>query len=186
MKYKTIPSTTGLYFVTSRVAGYHSVFVNHELCTIVMESLSWFRSKSIWKLYSYCLMPNHLHVLVQLCDGTPIEKVMGQFHSFTGHRIARYLKRHKGPLEFFQRKGSGKGDREILIWEDSLAKCIETEYVLLKTIDYIHNNPLNKNWHLVDERSEYLYSSACFLDEGVQPLIEMDDYQELLGGTPSH
>ncbi|MFH0991132.1 MAG: hypothetical protein V1799_14075 [bacterium] len=112
---------------------------------------------------------------------------MGQFHSFTGLELVHQLYKEGSRLllEEFAVAGRKKGDREFLIWEDSLARIIETEHVLLETIEYIHNNPVNKHWRLVDERSEYAYSSACFYDLGKNPIIDIDNYEELLGGTPS-
>lgn len=152
-----------------------------------LNSLGWFRKNEIWKLYAFCLMPSHLHILVQLLSQDPIENIMGRFHSFTGHKIADQLEQLSDQhfIPTFQEAAFRKGDRELLIWEDSLAKCIETEHVLLETIEYIHNNPVNKNLHLVDDRADYRYSSACYYDRGQPPLIEIDDYQELLGETPS-
>jgi putative transposase len=155
---------------------------------IPLNSLQWMRQNNVWKLYAFSLMPNHLHILVKILDGRPVEKVMGQFHSFTEHAILDYLKGH-GPtslLQSFKAAGIRKGDREFLIWEDSLAKCVETEYVLLETIEYIHNNACNKKWRLVSHRSQYRYSSACYYDIGTPPIIGIDDYRELVGETPSY
>ena len=147
MKYKTIPSETNLYFVTSRVTRYTPIFTNDEIASIPLSSLAWFRDKSIWKLYAFCLMPNHLHILIELLDGRPVEQVMGQFHSFAGHEIINLLKRkHRDRiLSKLAQGGKRKGDREFMIWEDALARCVEQENVLIDSIEYIHNNPCSKN-----------------------------------------
>jgi hypothetical protein len=132
-------------------------------------------------------MPNHLHILIKLLDGRSVEKVIRQFHSFTGHKIVEHLSQEKdiSLLQFFQQRGLEKGDREFLVWEDCLARIIETEHVLLETLEYIHNNPFNKKWNLVNVRSDYVYSSACYYDLGKKPIVEIDDVRELLGETPS-
>lgn len=48
-------------------------------------------------LFSYCLMPDHLHVLLSPADsGTPIERWLDSFKSFTTHQ---YMKLgHRPPL----------------------------------------------------------------------------------------
>ena len=61
-----------------------------------------------------------------------------------------------------------------------MVRNIFNEEVLRETVEYIHNNPCDKNWNLVRDRSDYPYSSACFYDRGVMPLIEIDDVRELL------
>jgi len=163
LKYKTIPSSTDIYFVTSRVTRYRSVFLSEELSLIPLQSLSWMREKKVWQIFAFCLMPNHLHLLIKLLKKTPIEKAMGQFHSFSGHKIIDMLKKNhpSALLKSFAAGGMRKGDREYLFWEDSLARCVETEHVLVETLEYIHNNPISKKWRLVDDRSNYLFSSAC-------------------------
>ena len=94
MKYKTIPASTNLYFITSRIAGHHHLFVSNKLSMIIMDSLAWMRNKKIWKLYAFCLMPNHLHIIAKILDGRPMSNVMGQLHSYTGHKIVEHLKQH--------------------------------------------------------------------------------------------
>ncbi|HLF20007.1 MAG TPA: transposase [Bacteroidota bacterium] len=187
MKYKTIPSETNIYFVSSAVTDHFSIFVSDDIAFIPLNSLSWLRSQGVWKLYAFCLMPNHLHILVELLDSRPIEKVMGQFHSFTGHEIINLLNKKRATrfLNKLEKDGRNKGDRNFMIWEDSLARCVEQENVLVDSIDYIHNNPCNKNWHLVDDPADYRYSSACFYDRGEAPLIQVDNYLLMLDGTSS-
>jgi putative transposase len=184
VKYKTIPSSTGLYFVTSRITDHRRIFFTDELGLIPLKSLEWMRENDIWRLYAFCLMPNHLHILVELLVARAIEKIMGQFHSFTGHRIVERLKQsERAPwLNYFGEAGEQKGDREFLIWQDALARNVEQENVLLDVIEYVHNNPVSKGWSLADDRADYRYSSAGYYDRGLMPIIPVDDYRVLLLG----
>lgn len=65
------------------------------------------------------------------------------------------------------------------IWQDIQAKNIFSIEVLEQKMEYTHSNPCNKNWHLVKDRSDYKYSSACFYDKGIKPIIEIDDVRDL-------
>lgn len=65
------------------------------------------------------------------------------------------------------------------IWQDIQAKNIFSLGVLEQKMEYTHSNPCNKNWHLVKDRADYKYSSACFYDNGVKPIIEVDDVRDL-------
>lgn len=107
---------------------------------------------------------------------------MGSFHKFTGRRIIKYFETIKDAksISFFHDAAENKSDRKHLVWEDSTAKIIEAEHVLLKLMEYVHNNPLGKKWKLAKERSAYRYSSACFYDKGMDPIITVDDVRELL------
>ena len=44
-------------------------FRDDSLAQAIVESLLWRRSHHRWTLYCYCLMPDHLHFLVQLSPG---------------------------------------------------------------------------------------------------------------------
>ena len=47
-------------------------------------------------------------------------------------------------------------------------------------MEYIHQNPIAKNWNLVSDRADYPYSSACFYDRDEIPIIEVDDVRDIL------
>jgi len=150
---------------------------------IPLKSLEWFQENSFWKLFCFCLMPNHLHFIVQLSEENLINILVGKFHSFTGHEIIKYLnsKNDIVLLDYFQKKAEKiKHDRQFLIWEDAFVRVIENRKVFFELCEYIHNNPVNKNWKLVEERSLYPYSSACFYDKGGTPLITISDFREIV------
>lgn len=107
------------------------------------------------KIYCYCLMPNHFHLLVQqLTDGGISEFMRKMADSYT-----RYFNtKHKRVGSLFQ--GVFK------------AKLIETEEYLLHLSKYIHRNsfPLDE-W----ERRFYPYSSYRYYLSGEQhPFCDTD------------
>lgn len=74
---------------------------------------------------------------------------------------------------------SGRHKTRHKIWRDIQAKNIYSLSFLEQKIEYIHANPCRKKWHLVDERADYKYSSACYYDRGEKPIIEIDDVREI-------
>ncbi len=60
------------------------------------------------------------------------------------------------------------------------AKNIFSREFLIQKLQYIHNNPIAKKWHLVSRRTEYPYSSACYYDEDKAPIVKVDDVRDLL------
>ncbi len=69
---------------------------------------------------------------------------------------------------------------QFSVWQDIQAKNIYSSEFLLEKMDYIHNNPMMKKWNLVNDRAEYLYSSARYYDLGITPSIEVNDIQKYL------
>ncbi|KAA3661988.1 MAG: hypothetical protein DWQ10_03460 [Calditrichaeota bacterium] len=183
MKYKTAKSSLDIYFVTSVITDHTLIFTNQRMASIPLESLAWFRDQNIWKIYAFCLMPNHVHFILRQLNSSPVDKYLGQFHSYTGHEIVRFLKTAKQLKSLDVLKTGAKRiktKREHLVWQDCLVRIIETEDVLLQEMEYIHNNPISKKWALATSRSNYPYSSACFYDNGKNPIIEIDDVRELI------
>ncbi len=72
-------------------------FRDEALAKIVCENVEFYCRKLAYRLYGYCLMPDHLHVLLSPEDsGKPLQEWLDLFKSFTTHR---YMKDgHKPPL----------------------------------------------------------------------------------------
>jgi hypothetical protein len=56
---------------------------------------------------------------------------------------------------------------------------------LQQKLEYIHQNPVAKEWKLVNDRADYLYSSAGYYDYGRKPIVEITDINEWLMLNPS-
>ena len=80
-----------------------------------------------------------------------------------------------GLLAFFAHPQDRDVRKKHQIWQPIQAKNIHWRAFLREKLEYIHNNPMAKRWHLAEGRAEYPYSSACFYDEGVTPVVEVDD-----------
>ena len=169
-----------LYFITASIVGWKPLFSEPEFAEIVLNSLDWLRREKRMSLFAFVLMPTHLHAIVLPLDRS-IDNLLQNFGSFTAHKILKKLQEEdrKDQLDYFHAR---RRDNSIehSIWQDIQAKNIYTEKFLLQKMEYIHQNPVAKDWNLVQDRAEYPYSSACFYDEGRQPIIEIDDIRDLL------
>ncbi len=130
-------------------------------------------------------MPSHLHAILKP-ESDSIGAIAQQFGSFTAHEILKKLQEQnqKDLLNVFQQK---KRDhrREHSIWQDIQAKNIYSMKFLQQKIEYIHQNPIAKDWKLATDRADYPYSSAGYYDYGRKPIIEITDISEWLTPTPS-
>ena len=67
------------------------------------------------------------------------------------------------------------------MWEDGyLSKSIVTPDFLVQKLTYVHNNPVQPNWHLVDVPEAYVWSSARFYLENEPCIIPVQDVRKLL------
>ena len=93
------------------------------------------------KVYAYCLMANHVHLVLE-----PPEEVamLGKLMKHLAGRQTRYANRLEG------RKGT--------LWESRYkSSAIQTENYLLACCRYVELNPVRS--HIVDEPAQYRWSS---------------------------
>jgi len=185
MTFPSFHDPTHLYFVTASLIEWKNLFIAPEYAIIPLNSLAWMQKQKRILLFSFVIMPTHLHVILKPESDT-IGNVVQQFGSFTAHEILKqlHIDGHKDLLDLFQQK---KRDQrhEHSIWQDIQAKNIYSIDFLQQKMEYIHQNPIAKDWALVDDRADYLYSSAGYYDYGRKPIIEIMNINEWLTSTPS-
>ena len=185
MTFSSFHDPSHLYFVTASVVEWKHLFITPEYINIPLNSLSWLQQQNRILLFAFVIMPSHLHVILKPEDST-IGEIVQQFGSFTAHKILEKLQRQNQTdlLNLFREK---KRDQrhEHSIWRDIQAKNIYSMDFLKQKMEYIHQNPIVKDWKLAKDRADYLYSSAGFYDYGRKPIIEVTDINEWLTFNPS-
>jgi putative transposase len=171
---------THLYFVTATIMGWKHLFIEPAYAEIVLQSLDWHRRHGRWSLFVFVVMPNHAHFIVRPLGEQTISTVLQSFGSYTAHAILAQLRRDKRTdlLTFFGQRQDHDESKEHQIWLPIEAKNVYSVEFLLQKVEYSHNNPVAKHWHLVDDRADYRYSSARFYDKNGPSIIEVDDILE--------
>jgi REP element-mobilizing transposase RayT len=151
------------------------LFSEANYVQILLNSLIWLQKEKRILLFAFVIMPSHLHLILKPELGT-IGDVVHDFGSYTAHSILRELRHNQRDdlLDFFHRQRRDTR-HEHSIWQDIQAKNIYSLKFLSQKMEYIHNNPVAKDWKLVDDRADYKYSSACFYDKGIQPIIPITE-----------
>jgi putative DNA methylase len=94
-----------------------------------------------YRVLAWCIMPNHVHVVVTVIDGYPLDQVIQSWKSFTAKEANRLLAR------------SGT------FWmPDYYDRYIRHENHLATAMAYVENNPVTAG--LVSKASEWGFSSA--------------------------
>jgi putative transposase len=185
MTFPSFHDATHLYFITASVIGWKHLFATDKYAKLVLNSLEWMQQQKRILLFAFVIMPSHLHAILKPETKT-IGEIVQQFGSFTAHEILNQLRENYGQdlLELFQQK---KRDQrhEHSIWQDIQAKNVYSMKFLQQKMEYIHQNPVAKEWKLVKDRADYLYSSAGYYDYGRKPIIEITDINEWLMHAPS-
>ena len=185
MTFSSFHDPSHLFFITASIIEWKHLFIIHEYALIPLNSLAWLQGQNRILVFAYVVMPSHLHAILKPVTGT-IAEIIQQFGSFTSHEILKKLREQnqKDVLNVFQQKRRDRRHRHS-IWQDIQAKNIYSMDFLQQKIEYIHQNPVAKDWKLVEDRADYIYSSAGHYDYGRKPVIEITDINEWLTSNPS-
>ncbi len=156
-----------LYHVIVRGNQRQKTFRSGEDYQAYLERMESYRNKHRVRIFAYCLMPNHVHLLLET-GSAPLSKFMqGLQQSYTQYFNRRYRK--VGHL--FQ------GRYKAII-------CDKDKY-LLALVRYIHLNPVRVG--LVQRPERYSYSGhASYLKTGTPKIIEVLPILSLLGGRKGY
>jgi REP element-mobilizing transposase RayT len=159
------------------------VFRRDVIKRILVDSLNTGRILAQYELFAFVIMPNHTHIIVRcLGEYTPGD-IVREFKKATSNLILRQFEAegNQAALEFCASCVEREGKQAYAVWQDEYqAKNIFSAAFLRQKIDYVHNNPVQPHWALVDRPEDYLWSSARFyLTEG-RALIPLRDAGELL------
>ena len=131
-------SETGIYHVMIRGIDKRNIFLDKEDKIKFLEKLIQAKEAAKFKLYAYCLMDNHVHLLIQESEeiGTSIKRLTVGYVQWHNNKYAR-----TGHL--FQNR--------------YMSEVVETEEYLISVLRYIHQNPVKAK--MVKNCTNYLWSS---------------------------
>ncbi|MBU1327306.1 transposase [Patescibacteria group bacterium] len=122
---KTIFSAQSFYHIYNRGHNKKSIFLHYKDYSRYLKRLEEFLTKHNVTLLAYCLMPNHLHLLLRQNDNESVDKFVHRLHT----AYSMYFNKK------YERVGSVFQGR-------FKAKLIDSEEYLLHVSRYIHLNPL--------------------------------------------
>ena len=185
MTFLSLHDSTHLYFITASIIEWRHLFITPQYANIPLNSLAWMQGRRRILLFAFVTMPSHLHAIIKPIGNT-IGTVLQQFGSFTAHQVLKKLRAdHQQDLLNLFQETKRDSRHEHSIWQDIQAKNIYSMDFLKQKMEYVHQNPVNKDWKLVEDRADYVYSSAGYYDLGRKPIIEITDINEWLTTTPS-
>jgi len=116
-----------VYFVTATTYRRKNHFYNHALAEAILKEIKEIKSKINFKLYVYCIMPDHLHLLLSPEEnGKNLSGIMQEVNG----RTTRV---------FWEQGGKGK------LWQRGFYDHVARKNEDLKEIAlYILNNPVRK------------------------------------------
>lgn len=164
MTYKyPIAEPQGYYLLTLNTIDRVDLFIRPFFKQIIVESLNYFIEKKGLVVYGWCLMTNHLHLIVQPGKGLDLSALVSDFKAFTAKIVLADLNADSD----IRRTWIIKKIREaalfdkLEVWENSdhpVQINAEHNENINEHLKEIHNNPVRNK--IVALPQDYLHSSA--------------------------
>lgn len=140
---KSLFNKGNFYHIYSRGDRKEPIFVADRDYERFLEKATEYKSKHAVDIVTYCLLPNHFHLLLKQLTEVPLSKFVGVLQSSHSHYASRKYNLPLGHL-FQGRFGS---------------RMIQSEEDLLNTSRYIHLNPIKNKLLELD----YTYKKSRIL-----------------------
>ena len=175
-----------IYFVTFTCYKWKNLFSISRAYDTIYKWFDWLYNRNIY-VTGYVIMPNHIHVLLYFPQmTTSLNSLIGNAKRFMAYEIVKRLENRKETelLEFLQggvRAWEQKKGQRHKVFEESFdaKECISDKFIFQK-LHYIHHNPVSKKWNLVNDFTDYEYSSASYYENGIRKYGKLKDINDVL------
>ena len=164
-KYK-IHNPDGMYFVSFAVVHWVGVITRRAYRDILIENLKYCQANKRLEIFAWCIMSNHLHLIIRAKEGFVLPDILRDFKKFTSKKLIESIinyreeSRKEWMLEIFRKHGEQNGNNTSYQFWRQNNKPIEifSLAVIEQKLDYLHANPVEAG--IVEKEEEYVYSSA--------------------------
>ncbi len=153
------------HYLTLQVIDWVDLFTRKRYRDIVVDSLNYCISNKGLIVYSYVIMSNHVHLLVQ-AENANLSNVLRDLKKYTSSQLLFSIQnetesRREWVLQRFSDAASKHARNEhFQLWtHENHAEEVFSNQFTLQKVRYIHDNPLRAG--IVKSPEEYLYSSAA-------------------------
>jgi REP element-mobilizing transposase RayT len=166
------------YFVTFTVVDWIDIFISSKFNNIIIDSLKFCQSQKGLLVGGYCIMTNHIHLIVKTSNKNNLSDTIRDFKSFTSRSLRKELEsshndvRKKWILSKLISEGKASSNtKDFKLWQHHNHPIeLNTNYIIDSKLNYLHFNPVKAGF--VDRPEDWVYSSAkdyC----GTKGLIEV-------------
>ena len=142
----------GTYFITCTVKRWYYLFDRHHRWDILADSLTYCREHKQLRLHGFVFMLNHLHLIVSSPDASGF---LRDFKRHTSRALHSNILTTEPNIESLFLESGGT----CAVWQaTNMPILIETEKFFLQKLNYIHENPVRKQY--VRRAEDWYWSSA--------------------------
>ena len=155
-----------VHFITCSVVEWVDVFTRKMYADILIDSLKFCQQNKGLVIHAWCIMSNHIHLIISTNGITQLSDVIRDFKKFSSSAIINAIRdnshesRKNWMLWIFKKAGErNKRNKTYQFWQQNNhpVEC-STREILQSRMIYLHENPVRAG--LVRFEQDYLYSSG--------------------------
>lgn len=147
------------HFLTLRVIDWINIFTEPIYFQIIINSLKYCRKEKGLLLHAYVIMTNHLHMIAISRLGN-LSSLIRDFKRHTTKEIKEVLEEDNRTyiLQLIKESFSKRKGQKFQVWHsENWPELVESEDFFQQKLDYIHENPVEKEY--VERPEDWVYSS---------------------------
>ena len=176
----TIKNQHAVHFITFAVVQCVDVFSRKEYADILVESLIHCQKEKGLKIHAWCIMSNHVHLILSAPAQNKLSGIFRDLKKFTSTNIIKAISendkesRKSWMLWIFKDAGEKNNrNKDYQFWQqDNHPIECNTNEILETRLVYLHQNPVRAG--LVRYEQDYVYSSGIDYYGDGKGLIEID------------
>jgi len=155
---------SGIYHAVVKGLNSQLMFEEPEDYRMYLTLLRAVKVRCHFELYAYCLMTNHIHIVLKETDHD-----IGKIFQILNTNYAVWFNQK------YERKGH-------LQYARFFSEPIETEEYLVNAVNYVHQNPYKAGLETAPG-TDYKWSSIYEYTRSERKLINIDELEEILPGV---
>ncbi len=183
---KSLMELGSIYFWTATIFQWKWLLREDSWKKIIIDSLGYLSARDLIDVFGFVVMPNHIHFIWRLNQLNGKEKPDASFLKFTSHEFQKKLrmtsevndclhpwfessriKRKTESAYILNSYQVNSSNKAFQFWErDPLAIKLTDLETAYQKLDYIHSNPLLKDWFTLNDPAKYRFSSCGFYENG--------------------
>lgn len=164
-KYK-VRDNTKLHFVTFATVYWIDIFTRTEYKNLLIDSLRHCQKHKALDIYAWCIMTNHLHLIIGTIESRPLHEIIRDFKAFTSRVLKEAIEDNpqESRKKWLQWMMVNAGKRNSnnnswQLWQQDYHPIELYSYPVIKQkLEYIHQNPVEAGF--VFHPEDWQYSSA--------------------------
>lgn len=164
-KYK-IHDQSQVYFVTFTIVNWIDIFTRNDYREIFIDSVQYCQENKGLELYAWCIMTNHVHLIIGSDQSNEIQNIIRDLKSYTSRHIRKAIETRPGESrkEWLQWMFGSAGkynsnNKDWQLWQQHSHPIeLSNAAITKQRLDYLHNNPVASGY--VAEPHHWIWSSA--------------------------